>query len=96
MSEKELVIDSVNKTFELNHAYARAGSYLVTATLNDDDGGTITDTFAVNVAIPEVEFTQVVFETSEHTESGAAIVLQRRNAGMVSQVSLSVTGGTAQ
>ncbi|HVK07525.1 MAG TPA: SdrD B-like domain-containing protein, partial [Gemmataceae bacterium] len=41
---------NADRTFELAHAYADDGDYTVTVTLEDDDGGSDTESFAVAVA----------------------------------------------
>ncbi len=46
-----LVIDQVNKTFNLSHTYVTQGNYVVTVTLKDDDNGTTVDTFGVQVIL---------------------------------------------
>lgn len=49
---QSLTIDSVNRTFDLIHIYPAYGLYTVTVTINDDDGGTHTDSFNVTVKAP--------------------------------------------
>ena len=78
----------------LSHTYAVAGSHQVTVTLNDEDGGTSTDTFIVNP--PSIEFGQADFETSESVGTSMVVVLNRNTTGVISQVRLEATGGTAQ
>jgi len=39
-------------TFSIGHTYAAGGSYMVTVTITDDDGGVATKSFLVNVATP--------------------------------------------
>ena len=48
---QSLTIDQVNKTFNLDHTFTVDGNYTVTVTLNDDDGGTLVETFEVNVQL---------------------------------------------
>jgi len=45
--DEPLTIDQASKSFDLNHTYTTEGAYAVTVTVNDDDGGTCTDTFVV-------------------------------------------------
>ena len=47
--DQTLTIDPLYKTFDLGHPYAAEGTYTVTVTLADDDGGSHTDAFQVEV-----------------------------------------------
>ena len=42
-------IDRTAKTFDLDHTYAAAGNYTVSVTISDDDGGSHTDSFNVEI-----------------------------------------------
>ena len=56
-----LAVNSVNKTFTLNHTYAVAGPYTVTVSITDNLGATGTGTTAVTVAdttLQVIDFTQ--------------------------------------
>ena len=44
-----LTINQSTKSFDLNHVYRADGTYNVSVTVNDDDGGSHTDSFAVTV-----------------------------------------------
>jgi len=47
--DPDLPVKLATMSFELNHSYTSEGSYNVTVILEDDDGGTCTDTFMVEV-----------------------------------------------
>ncbi|MHC5024498.1 MAG: DUF7467 domain-containing protein, partial [Planctomycetota bacterium] len=49
--DQALSVDQGAMTFDLAHAYTAEGSYTVTVTLQDDDGGSLTDSFVVDVAL---------------------------------------------
>ena len=52
---QSLTIDQGAKTFSLNHSYTLSGTYNVTVNLNDDDGGSFTDSYTVTVNLsPEI------------------------------------------
>jgi hypothetical protein len=46
---QDLRVDQASKWFDLNHVYAADGTYSVSVTVRDDDGGSLTDSFAVTV-----------------------------------------------
>jgi len=48
-ADEPLLIDQVNKRFDLNHTYNAKGIYTVTVTVQDDDGGLHADSFFVDV-----------------------------------------------
>ncbi|NOX55975.1 MAG: tandem-95 repeat protein, partial [Planctomycetes bacterium] len=51
---QSLAIDQTAKTFSLSHTYAQAGTYTVTVTISDDDGGTHSDQLTVYAQNPPV------------------------------------------
>ena len=61
-----------DKTFALNHAYATPGTYTVTVTVRDNDGGQGTETFVVTVRGDEnhVEGRQVFYHRSAFDTAG--------------------------
>lgn len=48
---QELAINSLNKTFDLSHTYMDEGTYGVSVTVQDDDGGSWSDSFWVVVVL---------------------------------------------
>ena len=48
---ESLSIDQAGKSFDLNHTYTADGVYTVVVTVNDDDGGSHTDSFEVTVRL---------------------------------------------
>ncbi|MCP3936624.1 MAG: PKD domain-containing protein, partial [Actinomycetia bacterium] len=46
-----LTVNQTTKTFDLAHTYTADGDYTVTVTLNDDDGGSHSDSFIVTVQL---------------------------------------------
>jgi uncharacterized delta-60 repeat protein len=49
--DQPLVVDQVNKTFDLNHVYSIEGTFTVTVSLQDDDGNPVEDSFEVTVIL---------------------------------------------
>lgn len=51
---QNVVIDQNNKSFDLNHTYVVDGLYTVSVSVSDEDGGTVTDTFVLDVNVAPV------------------------------------------
>ena len=51
-----LTVDSVNKSFALNHQYTTSGTFTVTVRMNDGSGE-VTDSFTVTTSIATVQLT---------------------------------------
>jgi PKD repeat protein len=49
--DEPLTIDQETKTFGLDHTYTESGTYTVSVTVEDDDGGSFTDTVMVQVEV---------------------------------------------
>jgi len=49
VGDQPLTIDQINRSFELNHVYAEGGMFIVTVTIEDDDSGSHTDSFQIEV-----------------------------------------------
>ena len=47
--DQALTIDQTGRTFDLAHTYTAGGTYMVSVTIDDGDGGSHTDTFDVEV-----------------------------------------------
>jgi len=92
-----LPIDQLNKTLDLHHTYTANGTYTVTVTLQDDDGGIQTDSFDVTVSLAEIEFEAATFEDSEANAMSTVVTLVRSpaDANVTSRVLVTIVGGTA-
>ena len=64
---QQVSINQLARTFSLSHTYATSGTYLVTVTINDDDGGTLTDTFSVTATVANSPLPQVAANLSSVT-----------------------------
>ena len=72
---QELTIDSVAKTFDLAHTYSSDGNYTVSVTIQDDDGGTFTDSFNAAVEINSAPAVISPIADIEETEDAADTVI---------------------
>lgn len=67
-------LGAVGKTFNIDNVFATAGTYVVTVTVTDKDGGSDTETFDVNVTnTPFVAGRHIFYSGSSYDANGAAI-----------------------
>jgi len=90
-----LVIDQTDQEFTLSHTYTTIGTFAVSVTVEDDDLGTLTDTFDVTVIPPEVQFSANTYNDGEGAGTSSVITLERNTAAGTSTVQVNITGGTA-
>jgi len=50
-ADEPLAINQAAKSFHLNHTFTAGGTFTVALTVNDDDGGSHTDTFAIHSTV---------------------------------------------
>ena len=84
-----------DRDVDLNHTYTQPGNYAVSITIEDDDLGVLSDSFMVLVTATEVEFTAAAYDDIEGVGISLIVELERSESSSVSQVLISILGGTA-
>jgi hypothetical protein len=92
-----LTINQAAKSFSLNHTYATSNTFTVMVTVNDDDGGSFTDSFTVTVNLntpPTIVATANTRQQgSPATVSGIATVGDNEQAA--GSLAVTVNGGAS-
>ncbi len=84
-----------DRSFVIDNTYTQAGMYTVNVTVEDDDGGSHSDSFDVTVILAEVEFTAATYSDHEGAGTSTVVTLERSSDTVMSEVLVTITGGTA-
>lgn len=70
-THEQLVIDQVSKSFTLDHTYTEPGTFTVTVTVDDNEGGSHTDGFQVMVLVNQPP--QMQDQSFQSEENGSVV-----------------------
>ena len=76
--DQTIVLPNGDRVFDLNHTYTQEGSFTVTVTVSDDDGGTAVDEFNVDVSLntapePAIDANSADNQVSEGAATGTTV-----------------------
>ena len=75
-----LAVDQINQEVTLGLAYTAGGTYTVAVTIEDDDSGSHTDSFEVNVNSPAIQYTTATYQDGEGAGTSNVVTLTRNTS----------------